>query len=118
MEDARGVQQERNGDDHVAAVTMKRLLFAAMLAAGLAATVSAQSSPASQAARQWRQQHERAIVEEFMALLAIPNVSRDTANIQRNADAIRDALIKRGVAARLVSVAGANPVVFGEIQTP
>ena len=53
-----------------------------------------------------------------MALLAIPNVSRDTANIRRNADAIRDALIKRGVAARLVSVPGANPVVFGEIETP
>ena len=53
-----------------------------------------------------------------MALLAIPNVSRDTANIQRNAEAIRDALIKRGVTARLVSVAGANPVVFGEIRTP
>ena len=97
---------------------MRRLLFAAMLAAGLVATVSAQSSPAAQAARQWRQQHERPIVEEFMALLAIPNVSRDTANIQRNADAIRDALIKRGVDARLVSLPGANPVVFGEIRTP
>ena len=97
---------------------MRRLLVAAMLAAGLVATVPAQSSPAAEAARQWRQKHERAIVEEFMALLAIPNVSRDTANIQRNADAIRDALIKRGVAARLVSVPGANPVVFGEIRTP
>ena len=72
---------------------MRRVLFAAMVAAGLVATVSAQSSPAAEAARQWRQQHERAIIEEFMALLAIPNVSRDTANIQRNADAIRDALI-------------------------
>ena len=92
--------------------------FAAILAAGLVATVSAQSSPAAQAARQWRQQHERAIVEEFMALLAIPNVSRDTANIQRNAEAIRDALIKRGATARLVSVPGANPIVFGEIRTP
>ena len=41
-----------------------------------------------------------------MALLAIPNVSRDTANIQRNAEAIRDALIKRGVAARLLRARG------------
>ncbi len=53
-----------------------------------------------------------------MALLAIPNVSRDAASIQRNADAIREALIKRGVDARLVSLPGANPVVFGEIRTP
>ena len=97
---------------------MRRLLFAAMLTAGLVATVSAQSSPAAQAARRWRLQHERAIVEEFMALLAIPNVPRDTANIQRNAEAIRDALTRRGVTARLVSVPGASPVVFGEIRTP
>ena len=62
--------------------------FAAILAAGLVATVSAQSSPAAQAARQWRQQHERAIVDEFVALLAIPNIASDRANIQRNAEAI------------------------------
>ena len=99
---------------------MRRILFAAVLVAGLVAAVSAQSSPAAQAARQWRQQHERAIVEEFTALLAIPNVARDTANIQRNADAIRDALIRRGVDARLVSVPGANPVVLArsELREP
>ena len=96
---------------------MRRILFAAILAAGLVATVSAQSSPAAQAARHWRQQHERAIVDEFVALLAIPNISRDASNIQRNADAIA-ALIKRGVAPQLVSVPGGNPVVFGEIRTP
>ena len=97
---------------------MRRSLVAAALTMNLAATLAAQSSPAAQAARQWRQQHERAIVEEFMALLAIPNVSRDTVSIQRNAEAIRDALIKRGVDARLVSLPGVNPLVFGEIRTP
>jgi hypothetical protein len=89
-----------------------------MFALAVIATLRAQSLPAAQAARQWRQQHERAIVEEFMTLLAIPNVSRDSANIQRNAEAIRAALIKRGVDARLVSLPGANPIVFGEIRTP
>ena len=97
---------------------MKQLLFLVGFAAIASATLDGQSLPAAQAARQWRQQHERAIVEEFMALLAIPNVSRDTANIQRNAEAIRDALIRRGVDARLVSLPGANPLVFGEIRTP
>jgi hypothetical protein len=30
-------------------------------------SVSAQTNPAAVAARQWRQQHERAIVEEFVS---------------------------------------------------
>jgi acetylornithine deacetylase/succinyl-diaminopimelate desuccinylase-like protein len=97
---------------------MKRLLVLAAVASMGVAAPHGQSLSAAQAARQWRQQHERAIVEEFMTLLAIPNVSRDTANIQRNAEAIRDAMIKRGVEARLISLPGANPVVFGEVRTP
>ncbi|MEP6536185.1 MAG: M20/M25/M40 family metallo-hydrolase, partial [Bryobacteraceae bacterium] len=77
-----------------------------------------QTNPAAQAARQWRQQHERAIVDEFITLLSIPNIASDRANIQRNAETIAKMMEKRGVAARLVSVPGANPVVFGEIKTP
>ncbi len=76
------------------------------------------ANPASQAARQWRQQHERAIMDEFVALLAIPNIAADHANIQRNAEAIAAMMEKRGIAAKLVSVPGGNPVVFGEIKTP
>ena len=75
-------------------------------------------NPASQAARQWRQQHERAIMDEFVALLAIPNIAADRANIQRNAETIAAMMQKRGIAAKLVSVPGGNPVVFGEIKTP
>ncbi len=92
------------------------------LALCLAAVGAGQSftptNPAALAARQWRQQHERAIVDEFISLLAIPDVSSDRVNIQRNAEAIRAMLEKRGVAAKLVSVPDANPVVFGEIKTP
>jgi len=81
------------------------------------AVVDAQN-PASQAARQWRQQHERAIMDEFISLLAIPNIAADRANIQRNAETIAAMMQKRGIAAKLVSVPGGNPVVFGEIKTP
>ncbi len=78
------------------------------------------SWPASRAAqvREWREQHERAIVDEYIALLSIPNIASDRANIQRNADFIAKMLEKRGVARKLVSVPGSNPVVFGEIRTP
>jgi acetylornithine deacetylase/succinyl-diaminopimelate desuccinylase-like protein len=75
-------------------------------------------NPAAQAARRWRQQHERAIVDEFITLLAIPNIAADRANIQRNAETIAQMMEKRGVPAKLVSVEGSNPVVFGEIKTP
>src|SRR5271154_2308478 len=82
------------------------------------AVAAAQTNPASIAAHQWRQQHERAIVDEFIALLAIPNIASDRANIQRNAEFIAKSLEKRGVTPRLVSIPGSNPVVFGEIRTP
>ena len=78
----------------------------------------AQTNPAAAAARQWRQQHERAIIDEFFSLLSLPNISRDSANIQRNAEAIVQMMEKRGVAARLMTIPQANPVVFGEIRTP
>src|SRR5580704_8096451 len=98
---------------------MKRY-FAALnvLAAGLAAQTFTPSNPAALAARHWREQHERAIIDEFVTLLAIPNIASDRANIQRNAETIAAMMQKRGVAARLVSVPGGNPVVFGEIKTP
>ncbi len=81
------------------------------------ALLSAQSNPAAIAAKQWRQQHERAIVDEFIALLSIPNIAADRANIQRNADLIAKMLEKRGVTPKLVNVPGSNPIVFGEIAT-
>lgn len=77
-----------------------------------------QTNPAAQTARQWRQQHERAIVDEFITLLKIPNIARDRENIPRNAELIAKMMEQRGVTTKLVSVPGANPVVFGEIRTP
>jgi acetylornithine deacetylase/succinyl-diaminopimelate desuccinylase-like protein len=81
-------------------------------------TALAQGNPAAQAAREWRQQHERGIIDEFITLLAIPNISRDHDNIHRNAETIARMMEQRGVRSRLISVPGSNPVVFGEIRTP
>jgi acetylornithine deacetylase/succinyl-diaminopimelate desuccinylase-like protein len=84
----------------------------------LPAFAAAQTNPAAQTARQWRQLHEREIVDEFMRLLAVPNVSSDKPNIQRNADLIAKMIEARGLTARLVSVPGGNPIVVSEIRTP
>jgi hypothetical protein len=98
---------------------MKRYGFLTFLIAITAlGQTAAPTNPAAQAARKWRQQHERAIMDEFVALLAIPNIAADHANIQRNAEAIAQMMEKRGMAAKLVSVPGGNPIVFGEIKTP
>ena len=56
-------------------------------------------NPAALAARAWRQQHERAIVDELVALLGIPNIARDRQNIERNAAAIRQMMERRGITA-------------------
>ncbi len=96
---------------------MKRYLLA-FLVGFLPAVAVGQTNPASQAARAWRQQHERAIVDEFITLLSIPNIASDGENIQRNATAIAAMMEKRGISAKLVSVPGGNPVVFGEVRTP
>lgn len=97
---------------------MKRCIFLLGMLAIFAASSAAQTNLAALAARKWRQQHERAIVDELFSLLSIPNIASDKTNIQRNAEAIAGMMEKRGIPARLVTVPGANPVVFGEIKTP
>ncbi len=76
-----------------------------------------QSSPA-ELARQWRVAHEQQILNEFSALLAIPNLARDAVNIRKNAAAVQAILEKRGVRTRLLEVPDAPPVVYGELTTP
>ena len=80
------------------------------LVAALPVIASAQS-PASAAARQWRSAHETAIVREFMDLLAMPNLARDTDSIRKNAAAVAALLEKRGVKTRLLEVPAAPPAV-------
>jgi len=84
----------------------------------LASLAGAQSNPAAQAAHAWRETHERAILAEFVGLLAIPNLARDSEGIRRNAAAVSALLEKRGVRTRLLEIPGAPPVVYGELLTP
>src|SRR5262245_36961774 len=74
------------------------------------------ASPA-QMARQWRTAHEKEIIAELSALVAIPNLASDRANIEHNAAAIQEAFIKRGVMARLLTVEGAPPLVVATLGT-
>jgi len=99
-----------------------RFRLAGLLAG--AAAASANAAPSSDAARlrelvrAYRSAHEAAIVRELADLLAIPNVASDSANIERNAEAISRALERRGVRAERLAVPGAPPAVYGELAAP
>ena len=56
---------------------MKKVKIVAVPVLGvlLGLQANAQSNPASQAARQWRQKHQQAILREFIDLLALPNIA-------------------------------------------
>src|SRR5258708_6880033 len=60
-------------------------------------TASARAENASaRAAHEWRVAHEEAILGEFVNLLSIPNVARDAVKIRKKAEALVQALGKRG----------------------
>ncbi|MCP5051830.1 MAG: M20/M25/M40 family metallo-hydrolase, partial [bacterium] len=67
--------------------------------------------------RQYRESNQHKIIDEFLELLSIPNVSSDKANIRKNAVHIVKMLKKRGVASRVMESDG-NPLVYGEINVP
>ena len=76
------------------------------------------ANPAGTAARTWREAHERAILAEFVELLSMPNLARDSDGIRRNAAAIIKLFEKRGAAARLLEVPNAPPAVYAELLKP
>ena len=79
-----------------------------------------EADPATMAknSRAWRSNHEREILAEFAELLSIPNLASDAPNIRRNAEAIRTMCEKRGLAAKLIAIEGAPPVVIADLAVP
>ena len=89
-----------------------------LVIAVIAAATWAQSDPSARSARAWRETHERAILSEYLQLLASPNLSRDSAGVRKNAAMVAALFEKRGVKTQLLEVAGAPPVVYGELRAP
>ena len=94
----------------------KSAVTAALLAAVLMQGPSeAQANPAAEAARTWRERNEQRILDEYLELLRIPNVSRDTPNVRRNAEHLLGMMRERGLNPRLLESAGSSPLVYGEL---
>ncbi len=79
--------------------------------------LSAQN-PGAEAARSFREANGPRIIREYAHLLSMPNVASDSQGIRENAQYIRDELAERGVDARLLTLPGANPIVFGRVDVP
>jgi acetylornithine deacetylase/succinyl-diaminopimelate desuccinylase-like protein len=65
--------------------------------------------------------NQHAIINEFVSLLAIPNIVGDSVNIRRNADFIMNAMTKRGIQNVQLLFPTNNksvPAVYGEVMVP
>src|SRR6202040_1554707 len=76
------------------------------------------SAQVVQEVRDYRMDHEDRIVRELAEFLSIPNVASDTANIQKNAEHLREMLEARGIETHLLPITGRGPVVFGKLIAP
>jgi acetylornithine deacetylase/succinyl-diaminopimelate desuccinylase-like protein len=86
----------------------------------LASTNSQFLSPRHDKIRTFVQANEHRILEEYVALLAIPNVASDTENIKRNADFITAMMKRRGLEPKLLETSDPNapPAVYAEWKVP
>src|SRR5581483_4721595 len=87
------------------------LLFMAIVSMG---QTQQKTVALNESIRSYLTQHRSAILQEFQAFLALPNLASDEANIQKNADALMQMLKNRGLQARLLKVEHAPPVVLAE----
>ena len=70
--------------------------------------------------RDYRRSNEHRILNEYLALLAIPNIAADTPNIRKNAEFIAAMMKQRGLEPRLLEGPTPNtpPAVYAEWKTP
>ena len=89
-----------------------------VLAGLLSGTTLEAQQPGGEVARAFRDSNGPRILAEYAELLSMPNVASDSVGIWENASFIRDALAERGVESRLLTLPGANPIVYGEMLVP
>src|SRR5688572_19560078 len=106
-------------EHHPPAEHMPLSHFAVLVVFVAAQGALAQSAPRGvAAARSYRTAHEAEILADFAKLLAIPNVSSDSANIRENARYISDKLRGAGVRSELWEMPGVPPLIYGELRAP
>ena len=94
--------------------------FSFLIASFFLTGLTSHSQTVQQKVNQYRKENESKIIDEYVRLVAIPNVTRDTANILRNAAFIKMMMEQRGIKAEFLdgTTPNVNQVVFGEIKVP
>ena len=92
------------------------LLIACFFQTGLIAF--SQTTP--QKVNEYIKEIEVYLINEYMEFVSIPNVTKDSLNILRNAEFIKKMMESRGIKAEFLTgtTPNINPVVFGEIKVP
>jgi acetylornithine deacetylase/succinyl-diaminopimelate desuccinylase-like protein len=83
-------------------------------------TVFSFTQTVQQKINQYTKENDVRLINEYIQFVSIPNVSKDTVNILRNAEFIKKMMQDRGVKAEFLTgtTPNINPVVFGEIKVP
>ena len=91
------------------------LLLILLLPTSLSAQTNTQEK-----VRAYRRANEQKIINDFLSLLAVPNIASDNPNIRRNAELIAEMMKMRGLNPRLLEATTPNvpPLVYGEFKTP
>lgn len=78
------------------------------------------AAPAAADPRDWVDANRQAILDEYLPLLAIPNVASNRADIRRNADHIMAMMRRRNLNPRLLESedGAASPLIYGEWLVP
>jgi acetylornithine deacetylase/succinyl-diaminopimelate desuccinylase-like protein len=97
-----------------------RFKFYFLIACCLQIGLNSLAQTVQQKINQFRKENETRIINEYVKFVAIPNVTRDTANILRNAAYIKMMMEQRGIKSEFLdgTTPKVNPVVFGEIKVP
>jgi acetylornithine deacetylase/succinyl-diaminopimelate desuccinylase-like protein len=97
---------------------MKKQLFFFLSCFLIGQLILAQS-PEILTVRKYREQNANDIIQEFVKFLAIPNLAKDTLNIQKNPGFIMEMMHKRGIQnVQLLNAVTADtpPAVYGEVN--
>jgi len=97
--------------------SQKNIVYTTVLLMTILITIPAGADNNLLKVRKYRQAHEHQIIQEFVDLLSIPNVSSDKKNIRKNAEMIKKMMDRRSIKTQILETAG-NPVVFGELSVP